>query len=43
MSVTTDDSADVQHKRGTVRPDKAAAVAELQAHRQATQSFLTAQ
>ena len=29
MSVQTDDSVDVQHKRATVRSDKAAAVAEL--------------
>jgi hypothetical protein len=44
MSVTTDDSADtaVQHKRATVRPEKADAVAELaEAFRGASAAVLT--
>ena len=42
MSVTTDDSVDVQHKRATVRPDKADAVAELaEAFRSSAAAVLT--
>ncbi len=42
MSVTTDDSVDVQHKRATVRSDKADAVAELaEAFRTSAAAVLT--
>ena len=42
MAVTADPSVDVEHKRATVRPDKAAAVAELaEAFRTSTAAVLT--